>query len=60
MAYLGSSQDEDQLLDADETEDAGTEAGVASASWPGTPRKVKPPGKQALNGHGTPLTPSPD
>ncbi|XP_072561486.1 protein Jumonji isoform X2 [Paramormyrops kingsleyae] len=51
MAYLGSSQDEDELEDEDETEDARTEASVASASCPCTPRKGKPPGKQALNGH---------
>uniref|UniRef100_A0A4W5KUA5 Protein Jumonji n=1 Tax=Hucho hucho TaxID=62062 RepID=A0A4W5KUA5_9TELE len=53
MAYFGSSQDEDELDDEEEYEDVKPDISVASTSCQSTPRKGKPPGKHAVNGHGT-------
>uniref|UniRef100_A0A8C8IUD7 Protein Jumonji n=1 Tax=Oncorhynchus tshawytscha TaxID=74940 RepID=A0A8C8IUD7_ONCTS len=54
MAYFGSSQDEDELDDDEEEyEDVKPDISVASTSCQSTPRKGKPPGKHAVNGHGT-------
>ncbi|KPP73245.1 protein Jumonji-like [Scleropages formosus] len=47
MAYFGSSQDEDELEDEEES----MASGAPSTSCQSTPRKGKPPGKQAVNGH---------
>uniref|UniRef100_A0A8C7I3Y0 Protein Jumonji n=1 Tax=Oncorhynchus kisutch TaxID=8019 RepID=A0A8C7I3Y0_ONCKI len=52
MAYFGSSQDEDELDDDEEEyEDVKPDISVASTSCQSTPRKGKPPGKHAVNGH---------
>ncbi|KAJ8403039.1 hypothetical protein AAFF_G00359550 [Aldrovandia affinis] len=47
----GSSQDEDDLEEDEECEEAKTAASAASTSCQSTPRKGKPPGRQAVNGH---------
>ncbi|CDQ72918.1 unnamed protein product [Oncorhynchus mykiss] len=51
MAYFGSSQDEDALDDEEEYEDVKPDVSVASTSCQSTPRKGKPQGKHAVNGH---------
>nr|XP_029514262.1 protein Jumonji-like isoform X1 [Oncorhynchus nerka] len=51
MAYFGSSQDEDALDDEEEYEDVKPDVSVASTSCQSTPRKGKPQGKHAINGH---------
>ncbi|XP_061109747.1 protein Jumonji isoform X1 [Conger conger] len=51
MAYFGSSQDEDELEDEEECEEAKPAACVPSTSCQSTPRKGKPPGRPAINGH---------
>ncbi|KAI1901652.1 hypothetical protein AGOR_G00036600 [Albula goreensis] len=51
MVYFGSSQDEDDLEDEEECEEVKPSASVASTSCQSTPRKGKPPGRQAINGH---------
>ncbi|XP_035286684.1 protein Jumonji isoform X1 [Anguilla anguilla] len=51
MAYFGSSQDEDELEDEEEFEEVKAAASVASTSCQSTPRKGKPPGRPAINGH---------
>ncbi|KAG5842586.1 hypothetical protein ANANG_G00179200 [Anguilla anguilla] len=51
MAYFGSSQDEDELEDEEEFEEVKAAASVASTSCQSTPRKGKPPGRPAVNGH---------
>ncbi|KAJ8334256.1 hypothetical protein SKAU_G00398950 [Synaphobranchus kaupii] len=51
MAYFGSSQDENDLEDEEECEESKPAACVASTSCQSTPRKGKPPGRQAVNGH---------
>ncbi|XP_070970301.1 protein Jumonji-like isoform X2 [Oncorhynchus clarkii lewisi] len=51
MAYFGSSQDEDALDDEEEYEDVKPDVSMASTSCQSTPRKGKPQGKHAVNGH---------
>ncbi|KAJ8273294.1 hypothetical protein GJAV_G00099900 [Gymnothorax javanicus] len=50
MAYFGSSQDEDDL-EEEECDETKPTACEASTSCQPTPRKGKPPGRQAVNGH---------